>query len=48
MVVEHEERKTIKQLEKIGYQRSGRSWNELTFVAADGQKWKELVDYLRS
>jgi hypothetical protein len=23
MVVEHEERKTIKQLEKIGYQRSG-------------------------
>jgi hypothetical protein len=26
----------------------GRSWNKLRFLAADGQKWKELVDKLRS
>jgi hypothetical protein len=25
---------------------SGRSWNELRFLAADRQKWKELVDNL--
>jgi hypothetical protein len=25
-----------------------RSWNELRFLAADRQKWKELVDNLRS
>jgi hypothetical protein len=27
---------------------TGRSWNELRFLAADRQKWKELVDELRS
>jgi hypothetical protein len=27
---------------------AGRSWNELRFLAADRQKWKELVDNLRS
>jgi hypothetical protein len=27
---------------------AGRSWNELSFLAADRQKWKELVDNLRS
>jgi hypothetical protein len=27
---------------------AGRSWNELRFPAADGQKWKELVDNLPS
>ena len=26
----------------------GRSWNKLRFLAADRQKWKELVDNLRS
>jgi hypothetical protein len=26
----------------------GRSWNELRFLAADRQKWKEFVDNLRS
>jgi len=26
----------------------GRSWNELTFLAADRQKWKELIDNLCS
>jgi hypothetical protein len=33
---------------EIGYQKAGRSWNELSFLAADRQKWKELVDNLRS
>jgi hypothetical protein len=23
---------------------AGRSWNELRFLAADRQKWKELID----
>jgi hypothetical protein len=27
---------------------AGRSWNELRFLAADRQKWKEFVDNLRS
>jgi hypothetical protein len=27
---------------------AGRSWNELRFLAADRQKWKELVDNLQS
>ena len=27
---------------------AGRSWNELSFLADDRQKWKELVDKLRS
>jgi hypothetical protein len=27
---------------------AGRSWNELRFLAADRQKWKEIVDNLRS
>jgi hypothetical protein len=27
---------------------SGRSWNELRFLAADRQKWKELIDNLHS
>jgi hypothetical protein len=27
---------------------AGRSWSELWFLAADRQKWKELVDNLRS
>jgi hypothetical protein len=27
---------------------AGRSWNELRFLAADRQTWKELVDNLRS
>jgi hypothetical protein len=27
---------------------AGRSWNELRFLAADRQKWKELVDNVRS
>jgi hypothetical protein len=26
----------------------GRSWNELRFLAADRQKWKELIDNLYS
>jgi hypothetical protein len=26
----------------------GRSWNELQFLAADRQKWKELIDNLCS
>jgi hypothetical protein len=26
----------------------GRSWNELRFLAADRQKWKEFLDNLRS
>jgi len=26
----------------------GRSWNELRFLAADRQKWKELIDNLCS
>jgi hypothetical protein len=26
----------------------GRSWNELRFLAADSQKWKELIDNLCS
>jgi hypothetical protein len=26
---------------------AGRSWNELRFLAADRQKWKELVNNLR-
>jgi hypothetical protein len=26
----------------------GKSWNELSFVAADRQKWKEFVDNLHS
>jgi hypothetical protein len=43
-----EERKTKEELEKIGYQRSGKSWNEVSFLAADRQKRKELVDNLRS
>ena len=25
---------------------AGRSWNELRFLAADRQKWKELIDKL--
>jgi hypothetical protein len=27
---------------------AGGSWNELRFLAADRQKWKELVENLRS
>jgi hypothetical protein len=27
---------------------AGRSWNELRFLAADRQKWKELIDNLHS
>jgi len=27
---------------------AGRSWNELRFLAADRQKWKELIDNLCS
>jgi len=27
---------------------AGRSWNELRFLAADRQKWKGLIDNLRS
>jgi hypothetical protein len=27
---------------------AGRSWNELRFLAADRQKWKELIDNLNS
>ena len=27
---------------------AGRSWNELSFLAADRQKWKELIDNLCS
>ena len=27
---------------------AGRSWNELTFLAADRQKWKRLIDNLCS
>jgi len=27
---------------------AGRSWNELKFLAADRQKWKELIDNLCS
>ena len=41
-----EERKTEKQLEKIGNKGMGRSWNELRFLAADRQKWKGLIDNL--
>jgi hypothetical protein len=26
----------------------GRSWNELRFLVADRQKWKELIDNLCS
>jgi hypothetical protein len=43
-----EERKTKELLEKIGYQSSGKCWNELRFLAANRQKWKELADNLRS
>jgi hypothetical protein len=41
-----EERKSEKQLEKI--KEAGRSWNELRYLAADRQKWKGLIDNLRS
>ena len=27
---------------------AGRSWNELRFLAADRQKWKELIDNICS
>jgi hypothetical protein len=30
------------------WQKGNRSWNELRFLAADRQKWKELVDNLFS
>jgi hypothetical protein len=30
-----EEKRIKKYFEKIGYQRSGKSWNELRFLAAD-------------
>jgi hypothetical protein len=38
---------------KISWRRSvikeaGRSWNELRFLAADRQKWKEFVESLHS
>jgi hypothetical protein len=28
------------------FKEAGRSWNEIRFLAADRQKWKELVDNL--
>jgi len=40
-----------KDLRLAGEDRSpkvGRSWNELRFLAADRQKWKELTDNLCS
>jgi hypothetical protein len=41
-----EERKAKKLFKKIGYQKLVRSWNKLRFLAADRQKWKELIDNL--
>jgi hypothetical protein len=35
-------------LRRLVIKEVGRSWNELRFLAADRQKWKELVDKLHS
>jgi hypothetical protein len=35
-------------LRRSAIKEAGRSWNELRFLAADRQKWKELVHNLRS
>jgi hypothetical protein len=42
-----------KQEERTSWRKSvtkevGRSWNELRFLEADRQKWKELIDNLCS
>jgi hypothetical protein len=41
----------LRKQEESSWRRSvikeaGRSWNELRFLAADRQKWKELIDNL--
>jgi hypothetical protein len=44
---EREEDQKIVGKERL-LKKAGRSWNELMFLEADRQKWKEFVDNLRS
>jgi hypothetical protein len=43
-----EERKTRTSWRRSVTKEVGRSWNELRLLAADRQKWKELIDNLCS
>jgi ribosomal 50S subunit-associated protein YjgA (DUF615 family) len=43
-----EERKTNKTWRRLVIKEAGRSWNELSFLTADRQEWKGLIDNLCS
>ena len=43
-----EEWKTKNSWRRSVIKEAGRSWDELRFLAADRQKWKELIDNLSS
>jgi hypothetical protein len=46
--LKQEKRKPKTSWRKSVIKEAGRSWNELRFLAADRQKWKELIDNLCS
>jgi len=43
-----EDRKTEKRWSRSVIKEAGRRWNELSYLAADRQKWKGLIDNLCS